>query len=411
VTARLPPRPGVDTAPPRHLGVAVMVGVALALLPLSTDLYLASLPALRRHFELGVADVQLTLSVFVAALALAQLVYGPLSDRFGRRPVLLAGIAIYVVASVACAAAQSIEQLLVARFFQAVGACSGQVIGRAIVRDVYGAQGAARMLGYITAGTALAPVLGPPIGGLLTVAFGWRASFVLVAAVGAGLLVVAARALAESNAHPDPHATALRGLVANYGTLLRDRRFVGYALCMAASYGAVFAWISGSAFVLIESLQVPVAWFGVWFGATVAPYVIANLITARLVMRVGPARMMRVGVALALLAGLLLAGLALAGVHTLPAILLPVALFLFATGFNQPCAIAGAIGPFPRLAGTASALMGFLQMASGAAVGVVVGRLHDGTPLPTALAMAAMTLVLAAVYGFVVPRAAAPATR
>ncbi len=398
-----------DRKPPRHLDVAVMVGVALALLPLSTDLYLASLPALRRHFDLGVADVQLTLSVFVAALALAQLVYGPLSDRFGRRPILLGGIAIYVVASIGCAAAQSIEQLLVARFFQAIGACSGQVIGRAIVRDVYGAHGAARMLGYITAGTALAPVLGPPIGGLLTVAFGWRASFVLVTVVGAGLLVAALRGLKESNAHPDPHATAVRGLLANYGTLITDRRFVGYALCMAASYGAVFAWISGSAFVLIEALQVPVTWFGVWFGLTVAPYVVANLITARLVMRVGPARLMRVGVSLAMLSGLALAGFALAGVHHLAAILIPVAVFLFATGFNQPCAIAGAIGPFPRLAGTASALMGFLQMASGAAIGIVVGRMHDGTPLPTALAMAAMTLVLALVYGFVVPRAASTA--
>jgi DHA1 family bicyclomycin/chloramphenicol resistance-like MFS transporter len=395
--------------PPRHLSVAVMVGVALALLPLSTDLYLASLPSLRQYFALGVADVQLTLSVFVAALALAQLVYGPLSDRFGRRPILVGGILIYVLASVACAAAQSIEQLLVARFFQAVGACSGQVIGRAIVRDVYGAQGAARMLGYITAGTALAPVLGPPIGGLLTVAFGWRASFVLVAVVGAGLLAAALRALKESNAHPDPHATAVRGLLANYGKLITDRRFVGYALCMAASYGAVFAWISGSAFVLIEALQVPVEWFGVWFALAVLPYVIANLITARLVMRVGPARLMRVGVTLAMLSGLALAGFALAGIHHLAAILVPVAAFLFATGFNQPCSIAGAIGPFPRLAGTASALMGFMQMASGAVVGVVVGRLHDGTPLPTALAMAAMTVVLALVYGLVVPRATSPA--
>ncbi len=389
--------------------MAVVVGVAFALLPLSTDLYLASLPGLRRHFGIGVAEVQLTLSVFIAAFALSQLAYGPLSDRLGRRPVLLAGITIYLFATLACAAAQSIEQLIVARFFQAVGACSGQVIGRAIVRDVYGAQGAARMLGYITAGTALAPVLGPAVGGLLTLAFGWRASFALLALIAGALLVAAARFLAESNAQRDPHATALRGLLRNYAALLRDRRFLGYALCVAASYGAVFAWISGSSFVLIESLQVPVAWFGVWFGITVLPYVIANLVTARLVMRVGPRRILRAGVSIALLAGVLLAALALAGVHTIGAILAPVALFLFATGLNMPCAMAGALAPFPKLAGTASALVGFMQMASGALVGLAVGRLHDGTPVATATAIGVMTIALALAYAAVVPRGGASA--
>jgi DHA1 family bicyclomycin/chloramphenicol resistance-like MFS transporter len=394
-----------DAAPPRRIGVAVMVGVAFALLPLSTDLYLASLPGLRRELGIGVAEIQLTLSVFIAAFALSQLVYGPLSDRYGRRPVLLAGIAIYLVATAACAAAQSIEQLIVARFFQAVGACSGQVIGRAIVRDVYGAQGAARMLGYITAGTAFTPVLGPAIGGLLTVTFGWRASFVLLVLITCGLLAAAWRFLAESNAHRDPHATAPGRILRNYAALLRDRRFVGYALCVAASYGGVFAWISGSSFVLIESLQVPVTWFGVWFGVVVLPYVVANLVTARLVMRVGPQPILRTGVTLALIAGALLAALALARVHTLAALLAPVALFLFATGLNLPCAMAGAIGPFPKLAGTASALMGFMQMATGAVLGLAVGRLHDGTPLATALAIAAMTLALALAYVLVVPRA------
>ena len=392
--------------PPRQVITAVLVGVGFALLPLSTDLYLAALPTLRREFATGVAEVQLTLSVFIAAFALSQLAYGPLSDRYGRRPVLLAGIAIYVAATLFCALAPSIEWLLAGRFAQAVGACSGQVIGRAIVRDVHGAQGAARMLGYITAGTALAPVFGPAIGGLLTVAFGWRANFALLAIVGALLLAAAARLLAESNVHRDPRATSPGALARNYAALLADRRFTGHALCVAASYGGVFAWISGSAFVLIESLGVPVAWFGVWFGLSVIPYVAANLVTGRMVTRIGPHRILRVGVSVALGAGLLLAGLALAGVHNLPALLLPVALYLFATGLNLPCAMAGAIGPFPKLAGTASALMGFMQMATGAAVGVTVGRLHDGTPVPTALAIAAMTVAIAAAWLSVVPRTA-----
>jgi DHA1 family bicyclomycin/chloramphenicol resistance-like MFS transporter len=388
--------------PPRHVGVAVMVGIAFALLPLSTDFYLGSLPGLRRHFAIGVAEAQLTLSVFLGAFAVSQLVYGPLSDRYGRRPVLLAGIAIYVVATLACAAAQSIEQLLVARLFQAIGACSGQVIGRAIVRDAHGAEGAARMLGYITAGTALAPTLGPIVGSLLTVQFGWRANFLFLAVVAAGLLVAVAILLGETNAQKDPRATAVGQLAANYAALLSDRRFVGNALCVAASYSGVFAWLSGASFVMIEVLGVPVGWFGVLFGMTVFPYVAANLMTGRIVMRVGTDRILLVGTTLAALAGTLLAGLALAGVETLPAVLGPLALFLFATGLNLPCAMAGAIGPFPRVAGTASALMGFIQMATGATVGIAVGRSHDGSTVPTALAVCATTWTLAAAFHLVV---------
>lgn len=375
-----------------------MIGLGFALLPLSTDLFLAALPGIRRHFGVGVSEAQLTLSVFIGAFAFSQLVYGPLSDRFGRRPVLLAGVAIYCAATLACMSALSIEWLIAARFLQALGACAGAVIGRAIVRDAYGAAGSARMLGFITAGTALAPVFGPMIGSVLTVAFGWRANFALLAAASAALLGAVALRLPETNAHRDPQATDLRQLAANYRAVLAHRRFLGYALCVAFSYAAIFSFVSGASFVLIEVLGVPAGRFGFLFGATVVSYIAANITIGKLVTTVGVDRLLRAGTAIAAAGGVLMLGLALGRVQSVAAVLGPMALVLFGLGFSLPSATAAAVGPFARIAGTASALVGFLQMAGGAAVGFLVGRLHDGTTLPMASGVAAGCLALFATF-------------
>lgn len=193
-----------------------MIILGLMLLPLSTDMYLASLPALQRYFDASVPQAQLTLSVFVVGFAISQLAYGPLSDRFGRRPVLLGGLGIYVGATLACLAVQSIEWLIAARFFQAMGACASTVIGRAIIRDIYGGAGAARTLGYVLAATSMAPIFGPMIGGALEAAFGWRATFAALLAVGVMLSAASALLLAESNVQHNPGATQARQLIANH---------------------------------------------------------------------------------------------------------------------------------------------------------------------------------------------------
>jgi len=381
-----------------------MIGVGFALLPLSTDLFLASLPGIRAYFGVTVSQAQLTLSVFLAGFAISQLVYGPLSDRFGRRPVLLAGIAIYVAATVVCVGAQSMEGLLAARFFQAVGACSGAVIGRAIIRDAYGATGSARMLGYITAGTAATPVFGPMIGSLLTVSFGWRANFVLLALVSAALLAVAALRLPESNAERDPRATGPRHLIANYAAILHDRQFVGYTLCVAFSYAAIFSYISGASFVLIDVLGVRPQYFGFLFGGAVVCYIASNILIGKLVQRAGVDRLVGIGTTLAAMGGTLMAALSFASVQSVAAVILPMMLVLFATGFTMPGSTAGAIGPFSRMAGAASSLIGFTQMAVGAFAGFVVGRLHDGTTWPMAASICAASWLLLASFHLVVRR-------
>jgi MFS transporter, DHA1 family, multidrug resistance protein len=395
-------RAGAVKLPPAHIGVAVMTGVGFALLPLSTDLFLASLPGIRAYFDATVSQAQLTLSVFLAGFAISQLVYGPLSDRFGRRPVLLAGVTIYVAATIVCVGAQSMHGLIAARFFQAVGACSGAVIGRAIIRDAYGATGAARMLGYITAGAAATPVIGPMIGSLLTVTFGWRANFVLLALISAALLAATTLRLPESNLERDPHATEARHLVANYATILRNRRFVGYALCVAFSYAAIFSYISGSSFVLIDVLGVPPQYFGFLFGGAVVCYIASNILIGRLVQRTGVDRLVGIGTTLAALGGTLMAALAYAGVQSVAAVLLPMMLVLFAVGFTMPGATAGAIGPFTRMAGAASSVVGFTQMALGALAGFLVGRLHDGTTWPMAASICAACWLLLASFRLVV---------
>ncbi len=394
----------MNRAAPSTTGVAVMVAVAFALLPLSTDLYLASLPALRRHFEIGVSQAQLTLSAFIVGFALSQLVYGPLSDRFGRRPVLLAGLAIYLAASLVAMVAPSIGWLIGARFLQAVGACAGAVIGRAIIRDIFGVTGAARMLGYITAVSSMGPIFGPMAGSLIEVAFGWRGAFAALAAVGGLLLAAVAWRLAESNAHLDPTATDVRHLAGNYRRLLADRRFLGYVGIVAFTYAGIFSFVSGSAFVLIEVLQVPTRYFGFIYGAAVLGYVSTNLVVGRIAMRVGVDRLLKAGTALCVVGGIAMAALALARIESVAAFMVPMFVFFLGAGFNMPSGMAGAIGPFAKMAGTASALLGFLQMVIGGLAGFAVGRLHDGTAVPTSIAIAtAGVLTAVSFYALVRP--------
>ncbi|MBK5103537.1 MAG: multidrug effflux MFS transporter [Burkholderiales bacterium] len=375
--------------PPSSAGFVAILMVMIALLPLSTDLYLASLPALSRYFNSSISRVQLTLSVFVAGFALSQLVLGPLSDRYGRRPVVLACCGIYVAAGLACMLADSMATLLAARFFQAIGACGGTVVGRAIVRDTYGAGGTARMLGYIHAGVALAPILGPTLGGSLETWFGWRANFALLAGIGSALLAAAWLLLAETNLQRDPRATDAGPMLANYRKLLGDRRFVGYVLCLSCGYAGIFAFLSGASFIMIPVLGLSPQRFGVFYGITVLGYIIGTMSAGRLSLKFGVDRMLKYGTPLALASGSAMLALALAGVQNLAALLVPMFFYLIAAGINLPNAMAGAIGPFPKMAGMASALMGFIQMSLGAGVGYAVGKLHDGSTVPMSAAIAA----------------------
>ncbi|BBK29579.1 DHA1 family bicyclomycin/chloramphenicol resistance-like MFS transporter [Stella humosa] len=385
----------VSVPAPRRALVVLITGL-VALGPLSTDLYLPSLPALTRDLGSDVGAAQLTLSLFLVAFACCQLVCGPLSDRFGRRPVILGGTVVYLLATVACMLAPSMEALIAARFFQALGACTGPVLGRAIVRDLYGREGAARVLAYVGAAMALAPAVGPILGGFVEVWVGWRANFALLGFYAAVILLGVVTLLEESNRHPDPTALAPRQLAANYLGFLSSRRYLGYAATVALGYCGLFAFISGSAHVLIEVVGLSPDRYGFCFAAFVVGYATGTTLAGRLTQRLGIDRMIALGAGIACAGGLAMAALAWGRVETVAAIVGPSVVYMVGVGMVFPNAQAGAMGPFPTKAGAAAALVGFLQMATAAAVGIAVGHAFDGTSIPmaTAIGVAGVGLVV-----------------
>jgi DHA1 family bicyclomycin/chloramphenicol resistance-like MFS transporter len=383
--------------PPNGLPVTALLTALVALGPLSTDLYLPSLPSLARYFAVGVEDIQLTLSVFLVGLATAQLVYGPLSDRFGRRPVLLVGLTIYVIASFFCMLAPSVPVLVAARFVQAVGACVGPVLGRAVVRDVYGREGAARVLAYMSAAMALAPAIGPILGGFLEEWFGWRINFLALVIYGSGGLVIAWRILPETNKSPDLQAAQPIRILLGYRGLLNHRAYVGYVFCCAFAYSGIFAFISGSSYVLQEVVGLGPIGFGLCFAGVVIGYIIGTMVAGRLSRQLGIDRLIGIGAGIGVAGGALLLALALAdstrsGVAGALLIVGPMLVFMIGVGLVLPNSIAGAIGPFPRAAGAASALLGFTQMTAAAAIGIAVAALYDGSSVPMTATIAVVAL-------------------
>jgi DHA1 family bicyclomycin/chloramphenicol resistance-like MFS transporter len=351
-----------STTPRSGPAVNVLLTGLVAFQAISTDLYLASLPTMQRVFATDEARVQLTLSVFLLGSAVMQLAYGPISDRFGRRPVLRFAIALYVAASLACAMAPTIEALIAFRLLQAIGSCAG------------------------------APIIGPMLGSWMTVAFGWQANFLFLAGFGALCLIGLYTLLDETNLHPDPTAIAPKRIAANYARLLGDRVFLGYALAVTLAYCGIFCFISGSSFTLINVLGLPTEYFGFCFGAAAAGYSAGALMAGRLIQRFGIERMVTIGTLLSATFGLLGAALAWAGIATVAAVLLPFIVVMVGIGFTLPAGIAGAIGPYPRMAGAAAAMVGFLQLGIAALVGVGVGQILDGTTRPMMTAIAVVSV-------------------
>jgi MFS transporter, DHA1 family, multidrug resistance protein len=381
-----------------HAPLLVLIIGFLMLQPLSTDLYLASLPSLATTFQVPASTVQLTLSLFVIGFGGAQLIIGPLSDRFGRRPVVLAGLAVYVFASALCALSPSIKMLIAARFLQALGCCSAVIMGRAIVRDAYDPAHSARIVARASSWLSLAPLIGPILGSYLQVSFGWRAAFVALGLLSAAVLAVTVIFLPETNLHKDKRATEMSGLLANYRYVLGARDFWAYSLPGALSYGAIFSFISGSSVVLIKVLQVPTTVFGYCFAFGVSGYMSGTLLCRRLLPKIGMARAFRLGSGVALATGILFLSLVAAGVAHWALVVAAMFFTMGAHGINFPVAQSGAVSPFPRQAGTAAGLMGALYMSIAFAVGSVVGATHNGTLYPLALISCTLgILVFAAV--------------
>lgn len=373
------------------------------------DTYLPALPTLADGFGTSASRVQLTLSAFFLGFGAGQLVYGPLSDRWGRRPPLLAGIALYVAASALCASATSIAALVVWRLLQGIGACAGPLIARAVVRDVYERDRAARMLSLMMLVMGAAPLVGPLLGGQLLLAFGWRSIFTTLAGFGVVCLLGAWLGLVETLERARRSPAGPVAMAARYGVLLRDRAYVGYTVASGAAYGGLFAYFAGSPFVFIRLYGVPAERYGFLFALNVLGLMGGAAVNSRLVVALGADRLLRHGVVAVTAAGLGLLAAALTGAGGLAGLVIPLFAFIAALSFIGANAMAGALAGFPQMAGTASALAGTIQFGFGAVSGVAVSALYDGSARPMAVVIAAAGLTSLLVHRLLVPRAPASA--
>ncbi len=393
-----------NRAMPSTAMVITLLALMMGFQPLATDLYLSSLPHLGRHFSASPAQVQWTLSVFIAGFAGAQLAAGPLSDRFGRLPVVIGGCLLYIVGSLAGALGTSLAMVVAARLLQALGTCCAVVCARAIVRDLYDPVDGARVLARAFTWMAIAVIGGPIAGGLLQTAWGWRSTFAALVIAGVAVLVIVLRRLPETNRHPDPTATHARPLLDNYRRIFRSPVFRAYAAAGTATYCGVFAYISGSSFVLIGVFGVTPAVFGICFSISALGYLVGSLLLPRLSARIGLPATTSAASLLSMTAGVVLVALALAGWRHPAVVVVPMFFFLIAHGLIQPVCQSGAVGPFPRQAGAAAALLGFLMAVTASLLGLALGRAQDGTSVPTTVAIASCAVMVAvSVFALVRP--------
>ncbi len=384
----------------------VLVTLLVALGPLSTDMYLPSLPAMMEFFSVEVEQVQLTLSSFLVGFALSQLIYGPLADRFGRKPVIAAGMLLFALASLGCAFAESIEALIVWRFLQALGGCAGPVLGRAMIRDLYSPLESARLLSFVASAMSLAPAIGPLLGGYLVIWFDWQAIFVLLMLYGLALSLIFALKVPETLPQENRQPFRLKPTLANYRTLLTHPSYMGYVFSCAFAYSGLFAFISGSSFVVIDYFQVPEQYFGYFFLVAIVGYITGSFLAGRYSRRLGLNVLMKLGLAAVLLSGMVIASVVMLEWYKVLPVFVPIYFFCCGVGVIMPQSMAGALAPFAHMAGTASALFGFLQMSCAAVVGIWVGHSYDSSPAGMLSAIALMGLLAPCAYFLLIERRA-----
>jgi MFS transporter, DHA1 family, multidrug resistance protein len=389
---------GDDLTRTAYYRLAVVLGALTAMGPLAIDMYLPALPTIARELATSAASVQVSLAMYFVGIAIGQAFYGPLSDRWGRKPALYFGLTVFVVSSIGCALADSVRTLIVLRFFQALGGCAPLVVPRAVVRDYFDQRGSVRMLSVLILVMGLAPILAPLIGGQLLVTFGWRSVFWVLALYGGLWLGIVIFVLPESLPTARRQQQRFAEVMAVYARLLRDRAYVGYVVSGGLIFSGLLAYVAGSPFVFIELFGVPPERYGLFFGTNAIGIIGASQINRWLANRFEASDIVRVVLPVAMTAGLVLVVDAYTGFGGFAGILLPLFVFIACHGFVMPNTTAMAMAPHGRVAGSASALMGTLQFVLGATAGTLVGALGDGTAVPFAAVIATCGAAAFAVY-------------
>ena len=380
------------------LPLIIVLSTVLVVGEMATDMFIAALPQLSREFSASVSKVQLTLGSYMVGFALSQLAYGPISDRFGRCGPLMLGTALFLAASLLSAQATSINMLIALRFLQSLGGAAGVTICMAIIRDMHDRDRSAIMLARLGSIIAIAPAIAPLFGGWLIETFSWRATFYALAVWAALAIWLVWFFIPESNQNRDPRATQMLGMFRNFGTLLRNRTYVGFMLTLVCCFGTFFAFIFGAPFVFIEVFGMRESTFPLIITVQVFGFVAGTTLSERLAPRYGLENVFRWAILTAWISGLVTAAFPLFGIETIVTIVAPMIVFAFAVGFIFPLGTASALGPFPMIAGTAAALLGFVQTLGGAGFGVTSGAFYDGRAVGMTSVMGVAATLAVVVY-------------
>ncbi|MCK6423107.1 MAG: Bcr/CflA family efflux MFS transporter [Aquabacterium sp.] len=400
--ASAPGSTGAADARPSARRAALVLAVLLGVQPVTTDLMLPAMPLLGRQLGASMAAVQLTMSAMILAFGVAQLVWGPLADRWGRRPVLLGGLGLYVLAAAGAALATSAIQVVAWRALQGAALAVPVVCARASLRDLYAPAEGALVMARAMSGLGLIAICSPPVAGVLVSVFGWRASLWAMAAAGAGAWALIAWHWPETRQAANPGAAASPPLATQAGRILRHPVFLTWTALVTCSYGGLFVFLSGSGHVLIRVLGIPPAQAGLVMSTSSLAYIAGTLVCRRWLLRHGLVGSVLRGSGFTLAAAVLLGLQAWSDARSVWSVMAPVWLYALGHGVHQPCAQAGSVGPFPHAAGAASALAGFVLAAGAFGTGLWLGTALDDTTRALALGMSlAAACALGVIWGAV----------
>lgn len=378
----------MTTVQHRPILTILILGLLSAIGPFSIDMYLPGFESIANSLDTSVAHIQLSLTSFFVGIASGQIIYGPLLDRFGRKRPLIVGLVIYIAASIGCALTNLADNLILFRFIQALGSCGGMVASRAMVRDFFGPAESAKIFSLLMLVIGISPILAPSVGSFVIATWGWHAVFIVLAVITALILVAVSFLLPESQS-PNPEISLMpKPIVSSYWEVFTTRQFYTYAFAGGLASSGLYAYLAGSPYVMLTLFGLTEKQYGLIFALIASALIAASQLNRRVLNRHSSGKVAKIALMVQSTAGIILTLCCITGYINLVVLVGLIFIFLGAQGFVFPNTSALALSPFSRLAGSASALLGSLQMACGAISSAAVSYFHNGTTIPMAAVMA-----------------------